>query len=205
MPPAKKTQSSPVTRRNRDANVMQVAIEVISEKGYAATSIQEVAERVGVLKGSLYHYFNSKEELLFRILSESHAEFTKIRTEVQSRELPAYEELLEFLRMQADWYIKNPDRANIYFTERRHLTGERRETSNLTGREFESYIEGLVREGQQDGTIRKDVDPRLVSRYLVANLNGLSYWPTRRSGKKFSRTEIVDGFINIIRSGIEAS
>src|SRR4051812_25001793 len=52
-------------KRNREAEVIDAAVEVFFEKGYSAASIQDVADRVGVLKGSLYYYIDSKEDLLF--------------------------------------------------------------------------------------------------------------------------------------------
>lgn len=68
--------------RNRDDAVLSTAIAVMAARGYAATSVQEVADRVGVLKGSLHHYFSSKEELLFRILESSHLETTSSAQDV---------------------------------------------------------------------------------------------------------------------------
>ena len=64
-------QRRPVDRRNREHEVVEAAVKVFYEKGYAASTIQDVADVVGVLKGSLYHYISSKEDLLFRILQQS--------------------------------------------------------------------------------------------------------------------------------------
>src|SRR3978361_1430139 len=57
-------------RRNRSPDVLEAAIRVFHKKGYASASIQDVAEEVGVLKGSLYHYIDSKEDLLARIFED---------------------------------------------------------------------------------------------------------------------------------------
>lgn len=191
------------TSRNRDASVIAAAIAVMSEKGYAATSIQEVADRVGVLKGSLYHYFDSKEELLSRILTESHATMHDLQAEIQSQELPPYEELMEYIRRQTIWYLENRDRANIYFTERRHLTGERRQRALEAGRAFEKYIQNLVVAAQEDGQIRQDQDHRLITRFLTGALNGVRFWPSR-SGKQFSTDEIAEASVTFVRSAISA-
>ena len=47
--------------------VAQAAVELFAEKGYANTSVQEVVERAGVTKGAMYHYFGSKDDLLYEI------------------------------------------------------------------------------------------------------------------------------------------
>jgi AcrR family transcriptional regulator len=191
------------TSRNRDASVIAAAIEVMSEKGYAATSIQEVADRVGVLKGSLYHYFDSKEELLSRILAESHATMDELQAEIRSQGLRPYEELMEYIRRQTIWYLENRDRANIYFTERRHLTGERRQRALEAGRAFEKYVQDLVVAAQEDGDIRQDQDYRLITRFLTGALNGVRFWPSR-SGKQFSIEEISEASVALVRSAIAA-
>lgn len=195
-PAARKTQ-----RRNRDMKVLEEAIHVISERGYAGTSIQEVADRVGVLKGSLYHYFSSKEELLFRILEQSHEETTEIAADVAQLGLPPLEELLEYLRRSSLWYVANIQRANIFFTEMRNLSGDRLSHAKGWGRQFESHIQQLVTSAQESGDLRGDQDPRLVTRFIIGAVNNVRNWPSR-SGKAFSGSEIADALVALVRNAI---
>ena len=183
---------------------MAVAIEVMSERGYAATSVQEVADRVGVLKGSLYHYFSSKEDLLYRIVKESHHQTVQIAEEVAALDLSALEELLEYLRRQAVWFLDNRDRANIFYTDRRHLTGQRLTESNEWGRYFERHLQDLVAAAQADGQVRADLDPRLINRYILGGINSVRLWPSR-SGKQFSTKDIAEAFVALTRSAITMS
>ncbi|WP_211517224.1 TetR/AcrR family transcriptional regulator [Geodermatophilus africanus] len=180
---------------------MAAAVEVMSERGYAATSVQEVADRVGVLKGSLYHYFSSKEDLLYRIVQESHTQTVQIAEDVSALGLGSLEELLEYLRREAVWFLNNRDRANIFFTDRRHLTGERLQEANAWGRYFERHLQDLVEAAQTDGHVRDDLDPRLVTRYILGGINNVRLWPSR-SGKKFTNTEIAEAFVALTRSAI---
>lgn len=191
-------------RYNRDEDVMAEAIAVISEKGYAATSIQEVADRVGVLKGSLYHYFSSKEELLYRILGESYAQWEVIRAEAAALGLEPLDELLEYLRRSANWYLENRDRATIFFNELRNLTGERAQKATEWGREFERATSDLVDAGQRDGSIRDDLDQRLISRFILGAVNNVRSWPSRRSGKHFSNEAIVEALVMLVNDAIVA-
>lgn len=191
------------TRKNRDKEVLAVAISVMSERGYSATSIQEVADRVGVLKGSLYHYFGSKEELLFRILTESHAESLEIMEAAAELKLTPLQELCEFLSQSAFWYLKNIDRANIYFTETRHLTGDRLIETRLRGRNFERHIKNLITEAQNQGQIRSDLDARLTVRFVIGTLNNIRSWPSR-SGKTYTNEELVEAFTVFIGGALGA-
>ena len=60
------------SRSPREQQILDAAAVVFYEKGYAAASIQDVADAVGILKGSLYYYIDSKEDLLFEILRDAH-------------------------------------------------------------------------------------------------------------------------------------
>lgn len=201
---ANRATSAPASdgmRRNRDANVMAAAVEVMSERGYAATTIQEVADRVGVLKGSLYHYFSSKEELLFRILEESHQQNAEIVARVKASESSALEELLEYLRQSAAWYLANVERANIFFTESRHLTGAHRDKAREDSRNYVRYIQGLLEKARADGDIRDDLDIRLITRFVLGALNSVRSWPAR-SGDRIPAEAIVESFSELIKSSI---
>ena len=192
------------TRYNRDEKVIAAAVAVMSDKGYAATSVQEVADRVGVLKGSLYHYFSSKEELLFRILEESHEQVREIRTAVAQLDLPPLESLLEYVTRSSTWYLENRDRANIFFTEMKNLSGDRLVAANRWGREFERGVSDYVSAGQLDRTIRTDLDQRLVTRFILGAVNNVRFWPSRPSGKQFGNEEIVSALVLLIRDAISA-
>ncbi len=188
-------------RMNRDSNVMAAAIEVMSLKGYSATSIQEVADRVGVLKGSLYHYFNSKEDLLYRIIEESHEQVRDIAVRCAELGLHPIGELLEYVRQSSLWYLANIERANIFFTERRHLTGARLAEAQGWGRDFETHIRNLIVAAQADGSVRADLDQRLLTRFVLGAVNNVRYWPTR-SKRDFDDKALVEALVVLIRSAL---
>ena len=203
-----KTPAAPrktrVERRNRDGNVMAAAISVMSQRGYAATSIQEIADRVGVLKGSLYHYFSSKEELLARILEESHAEADRIREEVTSLGLAPFDELMEFLERSSLWFLMNVDRAHIYFTEARHLTGTNRKTINRMGREYVEYLHALIVASQEDGTATDSVSDILLTEYVLGALNSVRDWPSRVE-KATTPETMAKVFVDLTRRALQAA
>ena len=192
-----------VERRNRDVEVLEAAIKIMADKGYSAMSVQEVADAVGVLKGSLYHYFSSKEDLLFRVIEDSYSRATATAEETASLGLEPLEELCEYLRRQAIWYFTQRDRAKIYFTEARHLKGERLEQMKERAREYEKRLLDLIIAAQEAGSIRSRTDPRILCRYVEGSLNNLRNW----SGQAFlgrSMDELADEFISLTRHAIEA-
>ena len=188
-------------RRNRDTNVIAAAITVMAERGYSATSIQEVADRVGVLKGSLYHYFSSKEELLFRILDESYQQSAEITREVVALNLSPLEELSEFLRRMCLWYLTNLERANIYFTESRHLTGDRLIETKLRGRNYERHVYSLIESAQNANQISSEINSKLMTRFIIGALNNVRSWPSR-SGTVFTNEEMAKAFVEFTRRAL---
>ena len=200
---SKTTDRSQAGGRNRNSSVMAAAISVMSEKGYSGTSVQEVADRVGVLKGSLYHYFSSKEELLFRILDASHDESVAIADAVAAMGLSPLDELKEYLTRQSLWYLKNVERANIFFTESRNLTGDRRDLVKQRGLQFEKHMRDLIAAAQEDGQIRSKVDVRLLTRFVIGSLNNIRLWPSRSQGD-FTDDQLVSALIELVLNGLEA-
>lgn len=194
---------TPPRRSPRGREVLTTAIRVMSERGYSATSMRLIADHVGMLKGSLYHYFPSKEDLLLEILEESHTQLQDIGARVAATEPEPLAHLLAYLRASSLWYLANVDRANIFFTDRRNLTGERYESAMRLGREFESKIQSLVDAGCASGEIRGDLAPELIARFVMGTLNNVRRWPNRKSPGP-ENAQMSDALVELIRSAIAA-
>lgn len=170
------TNSVQSPRRNRDEEILAAAIQVFSQKGYAAASLQDVADAVGLLKGSLYHYISSKESLLYRIFQESHEEASALMAAVDGLGLPPDAKLREFVRQLTLFYERNRERASLYFSEWRHLTGEDLETVMKQRREFELYVRAIISDAHERGLTNPDLDVKLATRYILTAVNGVILW-----------------------------
>jgi AcrR family transcriptional regulator len=170
------TNSEPSPRRNRDEEILAAAIQVFSHKGYAAASLQDVADAVGLLKGSLYHYISSKESLLYRIFQESHEEGSALMAAVDELGLPPDAKLREFVRQLTLFYEHNRERASLYFGEWRHLTGDDLETVKGQRREFELYVRTIIIDAHEGGLTNPDRDVKLAPRYILTAVNGVILW-----------------------------
>jgi TetR/AcrR family transcriptional regulator, cholesterol catabolism regulator len=167
-------------RRDRRAEVMQAAVNLFHEKGYASTSIQDIADRVGVLKGSLYHYIDSKEDLLISIFDESDEQSFALMEEIQSLDIPAVERLRVFARSWSLWYMQNIERASIYVSEWKHLTGERLEAIKQTRHEYEARVEQMIEDVKREGDADADLNTRYACFFVLSAINGLPTWYRRR-------------------------
>ena len=158
---------------NRDEEILEAAVTIFAQKGYAAASLQDVADAVGLMKGSLYHYIDSKESLLFRVFEEAHEQADAIIESIEELNLSPAEKLREFTRRLSIFYVANQARASIYFIEWRHLTGDDAETVKLRQRNFRLYVRKLIAEAQEAGLTRKKLDVRIAAYFLLAAINGI--------------------------------
>jgi len=173
---AKRSTRTGVDRRNRDSEVVAAAVQVFHQKGYAAATIQDVADVVGVLKGSLYHYISSKEDLLFRILTESHAQARELMDQIMEMDATPLERLRTWIDSMYRWYATNVERASVYITQHHNLTGERAEAMRTQAREFEHFLRELLAEAKGAGALRADLDTRMAARFLLGSLNSVPRW-----------------------------
>src|SRR3954471_18531318 len=103
-------------RRKRDDEVLDAAARLFSERGYADTSVQLVADELGILKGSLYHYIRTKEDLLFWLLEAVHRDVEEILEQVAAVEgLSPLERIALYVRRQVLYNLDNLQRISIYY------------------------------------------------------------------------------------------
>jgi len=171
-----------VKRRNRKMDVIDAAIDVFWQKGYAAASVQDVADSVGVLKGSLYYYIESKEDLLFRILEDVHEQSRKILDEVVALDTSPIERLRTYMERHVEWYLENVEEVTVYFRDWRYLTGERLRVAIERRRGYDRVIRDLIMEAQDSGDVDRDVDPKYASFFLLAAVNHVPDWYRRDAG-----------------------
>lgn len=163
-------------RKNKYDKILSVTTHLISQKGFQGTSLQKIADKVGLHKSSLFHYIKNKEELLFRILEKSMDEaninLEKITTH---RELGPEEKLKKafdsHLTLLGE-YIYN---VNIYLNEFRSLSKKNKtvylEKRKKYERDFEKIIVEMKTKGYFNG-----LDTKIVTFGILGMLNWVVKW-----------------------------
>ena len=104
----------------KQEQLFNTAASLFAEKGYHGTSISDLAQAMGMRKGSLYHYFKSKEELLFRLLDEYITEaLTEIET-ICALEVTPTEKLRQFMLFYSGFYAGDHDRLVLLINDINH-------------------------------------------------------------------------------------
>ena len=189
-------------RRRRDAEVLKAATGVFYRRGYANATVQDVADSLGMLKGSLYYYIKSKEELLFRIATNVHDDVDVLMAEVMQEEgLSALERIRDFVRRQVAYNVDNLEEISVYHHDTHHLGKALRTDIGERWQRHQAFLIALIQEAQADGDVDPEVNAELLSHCVFAPVIWMYRWYGRSSA--VSVTELQDACVSFVTSGIE--
>ncbi|MCW0211923.1 MAG: TetR/AcrR family transcriptional regulator [Pseudonocardia sp.] len=162
---------------DRWPEILERTAEIFAEKGYERTTVRDIAESLGMLSGSLYYYIKTKEDLLFALIEAFHVRgrdgIAAVEREVTGDPVATLRAVVaKHVELNADHLVQ----TTVFQNEFRHLTGERREDIARTRREHEKRVEQLIREGQEAGALRTDLDARLCALSILGMLNATHTW-----------------------------
>jgi AcrR family transcriptional regulator len=177
--PAPRKRGRPRGRTtDREKEIVETAAHLFYERGYANTSVQDIAEAVGILKASVYYYIRSKEDLLFQILVETHDGADVILEEVASRtDLEPLDRLRLFIeRHVADHLVRNREKVAIFYRDVSVLSPARRAAISKRRRKQEKFAIGLVEDAQAAGDIDPGIDARMSAFLIYGTMNWIHTW-----------------------------
>src|SRR5437870_1826163 len=160
------------TRRNK---LVRQAARLFAEKGYHDTSTGDLAEAMGVQKGSLYAHIRSKADLLWEVAREGAEAFHAALDEIPD-DLPATEKIRLALRAHLRVVAEQLDVATVFIREWRYLEGERRDTFVAERRRYEERFRALFREGRELGELRTDLDDVTSTLLALSAANWAYTW-----------------------------
>lgn len=154
---------------------MAAAIRLFHEKGFHATSMQDIADAVGLQKGSLYHYISSKEDLLTVIVHGAIAQYIGRLAEVKAMDLPVRQKLELAVRHHLTGIAENLSMLTIFLRESYALNPEQQTLIAEESARYNRMFEELYAEGVARGEMR-DLDPKLVTRTVLGACNWYYRW-----------------------------
>jgi AcrR family transcriptional regulator len=192
------------TKKNkRQEQVYEVAAQLFHEKGYDKASVRDIAEAIGLRKGSVYYYFDSKEDLLFELLKDGHLDLLEALEAVGDADLQPLEQLMELTRRHCVFVAENSLIVGLFLNHFRALTGVRRE---YILRDRDRYEEGWRRifvKGQESGEIRSDLDPTTTINGIFGLTNGIHQWFHQE--EQLSAEQIADQYAGMVGRALGAA
>src|SRR3954469_19302223 len=162
------------TRRH---DLTRAAARLFAEKGYHGTSTADLAEALGLRKGSLYAHIESKADLLWEVAREGGEAFHVALDAVPDDE-PVVERIRAALRAHLHVVSEQLDVATVFVREWRYLEGERREQFLAERRRYEERFRALFREGRDLGELRADLDDGTATLLALSAANWAYTWIT---------------------------
>jgi AcrR family transcriptional regulator len=196
--PGRKTRQGNTPQRRRE--ILDAATTVFYEKGYEAASTRDIADAVGLLKGSLYYYIESKEDFLYEIIKAQHDGALAALDGVRETEGDALVRMAALIDTHVAFFTSHFVASVIYFREFRSLSTERQAEISAEGDAYLDFVRELIRQGQREGTIDAQIDVRATSLAIVGMLNSLALW--YQEGGRLSPHNIAKQFASLVVTGL---
>ena len=182
---------------SRRSELTRQAARLFAEKGYHGTSIGDLAEAMGVQKGSLYAHIESKADLLWEVAHDGAVAFHEALDAVPD-DLNATEKIRLSLRAHLRVIAEQLDVATVFIREWRYLDGERRDEFVAERRRYEERFRALFREGRDLGELRTDLDDATATLLALSAANWAYTW--LRPGAETD--ELADRFFAVLLDGM---
>jgi TetR/AcrR family transcriptional regulator, cholesterol catabolism regulator len=182
--------------------VIDASARAFATKGFHATSIQDLVEATGLKAGGLYHYIESKDELLVQICDELMEPLLTAVREIAGSADPARVQLRRIMHTWIEHLERKRDHMLVFQQERHVLAhGLQWQHVRRQRKEFEELLAEIFARGELDGEFRF-ADRDLSLRALLGMVNQLPQW--FRRGGRLTAAEIADGYLAIVL-GADAS
>jgi AcrR family transcriptional regulator len=186
-------------RAHRRDQMLQVAARLFSERGYHGTSMQDLAEDLGMLRGSLYAHIESKEDLLFHIVDEGADRFIARMSEVASSDSDPFEKLRAGLLAHITTVAEHLDASTVFLNDWRLLSPARKKQIGKKRSRYEQLVSSIIEEGIKSGSFRNDLDPRFAALTFLSTVNWLYQWYDPKG--PLDAAGIADKFSEILING----
>jgi TetR/AcrR family transcriptional regulator, cholesterol catabolism regulator len=181
----------------RRSQLTREAARLFAERGYHGTSIGDLADALGVQKGSLYAHISSKQDLLYETMAEGARAFHAALDAVPEQ-LPTTEKIRLAMRAHLRVVAEQLDVATVFVREWRYLESARREEILSERRRYENRFRALFREGRELGELRTDLDDASAALLGLSAMNWAYTWLT--PGR--DTDELADRFFALLLDGV---
>jgi TetR/AcrR family transcriptional regulator, cholesterol catabolism regulator len=198
-----KAVSDVVGAPDRREVIRDAAAELFAAKGVAATTVREIADAVGILSGSLYHHFKSKQHIVEEILTDYFEDLHKSYASALSEKGTPAVQLRGLIRTSLEAVNRHPHAAEIYQGDYGYLqTLPHFEYVKAIAGEVQKAWLDVISAGVAKGDFRADVDPRVFYRLLRDSVWLSVRWYQARPG--YPVTQFADDAADIFLQGFSA-
>jgi len=180
--------------------VLGAAGRLFRQKGFAATTVREIAAAAGILPGSLHYRFASKEDLLLALMDRGiERAVSAVRTAIADAHDPL-DRVRAALRAHLRLLVREDDAIYVSLYEGRSLSGAARDHMVRLRDRYDALWDGLLHEAAGTGRLRADVDLRLVRFFLLGGVNWTAQWFSTRG--PYSVEQVAEAYADMLFHGL---
>jgi AcrR family transcriptional regulator len=178
--------------------ILRTSAQLFAVNGYESTSLDMIADQLGMHKATLYHYVSNKESILYQCLVKSFGDLDEVMKRMEDRSIPVLERLRLFVRSLAKAQNNDFGRCQVLVGSRPLDAGTSDEI-RLFKQRLDVTVRSLITEGIADGSI-KPCHPGMFSALLFGAMNWVPRW--HKEDGKYSIEDVADTFMDMLTQGI---
>ena len=183
-------------------DITRAAVDLFSTQGYANTSVQQIVEAAGVTKGAMYHYFESKDDLLFSVYERMLSLQIEHLEEIVGRGASTAQTLHDVCVDVVETSIDFLPEGTVFFRSVHMLSEPRQKEVTRRRRQYHDVFAGLIERGQDEGLYRTDIPTAVLVAHFFADIHYLSTWysPEGAEDKVLLAQQLTDLFLVAIKA-----
>ena len=184
----------------REKEILAFAAKIFAEKGYDRATLQQIADAVGMKKGSLYYYISTKEDLLFQITDSMIDYWIKEQEKMLKAAISPEEKLRQAMKTHVNLLAGDFERLCVFLHEYKSLTPAWREKIIAKRNEYEDLFYQIIEEGIKTGAFRP-LDVKVVTLAIMGMGNWLYQWYSPAG--RLSIGQIDQVFYDLVMQGLK--
>ncbi len=194
-------QFDPKDKNDKYHRILEAAVKIFAKQGFHQSTVAQIAKEAGVADGTIYLYFKNKDDILVQFFSyRTKQVFDQFQTEVH-RATNSLDKLRNLIRRHLDEFQRDRDGAIVYQVETHQYNRLAEAQIKEMSKMYRDIIADIVEQGQQEGTIRRDLYVGLVKRFIIGAVDEvINTWI--HSEEQYDLVSMADPLVELFIRGI---
>ena len=184
----------------KEQEIITVAAQLFKAKGYRATTLEDIAAAVGMLKGSLYYYIRSKEELLYLVVRDPIRQAYNTMEEIVRSDAPVTTKISQAIANHMAVFHEHYPHIAVYLHDFHNLAQKLQQNAIETPKNYQRLWAELLQQGVDTGELRADLDIKVTGYAILGMCNWVYRWYNPEGA--FSAEAIADIFTKLALEGL---
>jgi TetR/AcrR family fatty acid metabolism transcriptional regulator len=187
---------------DKHRRIIEAAVKVFAKNGFYNSKVSEIARAANVADGTIYLYFQNKDDILIRLFEEEMATVLQKMTEEVNQESDPAKKLQRFALVHLKLVEENHELAEIIQVETRQSSKFMKEYKNPQFQQYLNLISSIIREGQAQGVFRAEVEPGVFKRAFFGALDEMSRYWVLSTARKYSISKAAEEISSFFLNGV---